>query len=70
MTVILFMIQALKKKHWTDYISCFKYSCDNVEERNEYQNEKMTRKKWQEKNDYKKSLDIYHRPRGYKPINF
>lgn len=27
-------------------------------------------KKLQEKNDYKKSLDIYHKPRGYKPINF
>lgn len=34
------------EKHWADYISCFKYSCDNVEERNEYQNETMTRKKW------------------------
>lgn len=46
MTAIPFMNQALEKKHWTDYISCFKYSYDNVEERNEYQNEKITRKKW------------------------
>lgn len=46
MTAILFMSLAQEEKHWTDYISCFKYSCDNVEERNEYQNEKMTRKKW------------------------